>query len=240
MENNKPKLIIFAGPNGSGKSTVTNMIFDKENFIGSYINADEIMKNEKITDKEAFYKAEELRQLALKNKESFAMETVFSHESKLELMREAKKLGYEVSLIFVTTFDKEINVRRVAGRVKEGGHDVPIDKIRARYDRVMAFMSEAISIADKSVVFNNSLDKPVAILRKYKDGKIKIYPQKEPSEWNKEKLEKIVYEINKLTNGAWTNIPKKKIKDLNNLVKESGPSMFESKKSEKNNRMKGR
>lgn len=153
------------------------------------------MKDEKITDREAFYKAEELRHLALKKKESFAMETVFSHESKLELMREAKKTGYEVSLIFVTTFDKEINVDRVAGRVKEGGHDVPLDKIRARYDRVMGFMPEAISIADKSVVFNNSLDKPVAILRKYRNGEIKIYPQKEPSQWNKEKLEKLVEEI---------------------------------------------
>ena len=51
-----------------------------------------------------------------------------------------------------------INAARVAGRVMEGGHSVPIDKIVSRFVRSTANLSGAIHLADRVYVFDNSVD----------------------------------------------------------------------------------
>lgn len=198
--NNKPVIYIFAGPNGSGKSTITEAFLNEKSSIPSvYINADEIKKSEGITDIEAFNKANLLRQSCLKNKISFSTETVFSHPSKLDFMLEAKKMGFHVNLIFVTTFNSQINVTRVADRVIKGGHDVPQDKILQRHKRSNELMPKAIAIADSARVYNNTLECPVLILKK-QDDEITIYPQPTPSKWTTDKLNYIMNEIKEYKN----------------------------------------
>lgn len=159
-----------------------------------YINADDIKREEKLSDKEAFDKAERLREDCLKDKRDLCFETVFSHESKLEFMRKAKDLGYEIRLIFVTTFDPEINKKRVEFRVCNGGHDVPPDKIVSRYERTMSFLPNAIALADIATVYNNSMESPVIIVEKVKN-EIAIYPQTDPSKWTYERLLQLKNEI---------------------------------------------
>lgn len=93
----------------------------------------------------------------LQAKRKFSFETVFSHPNKLELMRRAKAAGYKVYLYFVSTEDPAINVQRVKEiRVKQGGHDVPEDKIIGRYERTMMHLSEALSIAYHAYLWDNS------------------------------------------------------------------------------------
>ena len=87
---------------------------------------------------------------------SFSFETVMSHPSKVELMARARELGYDITLFFVATSDPEINVQRVEGRVSTGGHDVPHDRIRARYSRSLQLLSHAALVARRTVVFDNS------------------------------------------------------------------------------------
>ncbi|MEE4342266.1 hypothetical protein V2J66_11620 [Pseudomonas alliivorans] len=53
-----------------------------------------------------------------------------SHPSKVEIMREARHRGYRTYLYFVSTENPEINVGRVAIRVREGGH--PVESITVR------------------------------------------------------------------------------------------------------------
>ncbi|MDO5096289.1 MAG: zeta toxin family protein [Peptostreptococcaceae bacterium] len=189
----KPQLLLFAGPNGSGKSTITRTYEDR---IASmvYINADDIKKKYNLSDQEAFDQASRLRENCLKSKVNFSFETVFSHESKVDFMRRAKKQGYEIILVFVTTFDPEINKRRVEFRVLTGGHDVPPEKIVSRYERTMALMPKAVALADFSTVYNNSLEKPVVLLEKRKH-EIEIFPQPTPSKWTHEKLTNLKKEI---------------------------------------------
>jgi len=192
---NQPALIVIAGPNGSGKSTITKDLEKRPGFPDIYINADDIKKNEGLTDLEAWEKAEQQRADALDNGESFAFETVFSHESKLELMKQAKESGYWVRLYFVCTQDSDVNVRRVKTRYGTGGHDVPVDKIRSRYKRSMQLLSHSFSLADEAMVFNNSWEKPELIAQKTSDGKITVYPlhDKDPrSAWTKREIEKLL------------------------------------------------
>lgn len=100
--------------------------------------------------------AEFIRRKLMEAGESFAFETVFSHESKLELIRKANKLGYKVYLYFITTEDPEININRVSLRVKKGGHDVPSELIKSRYERTMKLLYPAIKECNRSFLFDNS------------------------------------------------------------------------------------
>lgn len=87
---------------------------------------------------------------------SFSFETVMSHPSKLDIMRQAKKNGYRVYLYYVSTLSPEINVGRVLTRVAEGGHNVEETKIRSRYERSLEQLFGAIRLSDRAYVFDNS------------------------------------------------------------------------------------
>jgi predicted ABC-type ATPase len=194
-DGNQPLLVVIAGPNGSGKSTITERLKQRLEFPEIYINADEIKKNEDISDQEAWEKAERQRADALNNRESFAFETVFSHPSKIDLMKEAKEAGYWIQLYFVCLQDVEMNVQRVQKRYQSGGHDVPEDKIRNRYLRSMQILSQSLSLADEAAIYNNSWENPTLIARKTQDGKIHVYPMKEKdtrSKWTRQEIKKLL------------------------------------------------
>jgi predicted ABC-type ATPase len=101
--------------------------------------------------------ADYLRKELLQQRKKFSFETVFSHESKLDIMREAVEAGYKVYLYFVCTESPEINKFRVKEvRLKEGGHDVPEDKIESRYYRSLELLYDAAQIAYQAYFFDNS------------------------------------------------------------------------------------
>ncbi len=102
--------------------------------------------------------ADFLRKTLLQEGKKFSFETVFSHHSKLDIMREAVKAGYKVYLYFVSTESADINVYRVSARKKKGGHDVPEDKIRGRYQRSLDLLYDASQLAYQAFYFDNSED----------------------------------------------------------------------------------
>ncbi len=85
-----------------------------------------------------------------------SMETVFSHESKVELLGFAKSKGYKVYLYFVATEDPEINKERVKARVKKGGHNVPPETIEKRYYKSLELLYDAAQIVYRCYFFDNS------------------------------------------------------------------------------------
>ncbi len=99
-----------------------------------------------------------LRKKLLQERKKFSFETVFSHESKVDIMKEAVKAGYKVYLYFISTNSPEINKYRVKVRVKQGGHDVPEDKIVSRYYRSMNLLHEASQYSYQAFYFDNSED----------------------------------------------------------------------------------
>jgi predicted ABC-type ATPase len=151
--------LIVAGPNGSGKTTLTNRLRSLGLDFGEYINADEIalaLPDTPDRDQIAQQEANRRRSTCMSELRSFSFETVMSHPSKIDEMRAAKAAGYAFTFIGVSLQVPELNVKRVALRVSEGGHDVPQDRIIARYHRTLGLMPEAIAIADRSLVFDNT------------------------------------------------------------------------------------
>lgn len=96
----------------------------------------------------------------LRTSNKFTVETVMSHPSKLDFMRQAQKAGFKVYLYFVSLADPELNKHRVQVRVSQGGHPVDEGKIRQRYYRTMDNLYEALKIADKAYLFDNSFSEP--------------------------------------------------------------------------------
>ena len=156
---NRPRLLVFAGPNGSGKSTVTKGL----PIVGIYVNADDIKRISGCTDLEAAQEAEKIRHILLEKKQDFTFETVLSTDRNLELLRRAKEAGYEIQAVFVLTCSSDINVRRVQERVRNGGHDVPEEKIRSRYTRSLQNLAKLVRIADRTRVIDNSGAEPALI-----------------------------------------------------------------------------
>lgn len=100
-----------------------------------------------------FLQAESIRQ-----GRSFSQETVFSHPSKLEALRTARVAGYRTYLYFVATDSPRINQARVALRAKQGGHDVPAEKILSRFHRSIELLPRAFEFLSRAYFFDNSGD----------------------------------------------------------------------------------
>lgn len=87
---------------------------------------------------------------------SFSFETVMSHPSKIEILAQARRLGFRTYLYYVATDDPDINIARVRYRVSRGGHDVPTDKIKERYFRSLDLLLPAIRNTNRAYVWDNS------------------------------------------------------------------------------------
>lgn len=154
-----PVLHLIAGPNGAGKSTLYELVVGPVTRL-ELVNADIIAAREWPDDAaahgyEASLLAAERRDELLAERTSFATETVFSHESKVGLVKAAVAAGYLVTL-HVVLVPEDLAVARVLNRVENDGHDVPEDKVRSRYARLWSLVAEAIAIADEAKVYDNS------------------------------------------------------------------------------------
>ena len=198
MTGPKPKLIIIAGPNGAGKTSVTNKILQHDWMEGCvYVNPDNIARdvfgdwNSPDAVLKAARRAAEMREECLEKKESLLFETVLSAPDKLDFIRRAKMAGYFMRLFFVGTDNPAINASRIARRVMEGGHDVPISKIVSRYTKSIANCAVAASIVDRTYIYDNSVDyADPRLLFRVNDGKLeKVYVR--VNDWADEILQAI-------------------------------------------------
>ena len=176
----KPVFYLLAGPNGAGKSTLYKALMRQATIAPSaeFVNADlyEAAHLQHIADPLARSEAARLwadarRAALLKAGQSFVSETVFSHESKLALIEEAQQLGFFVMLMVVCIDDPQRLLARVAGRVSEGGHAVPPERILARYPRTLANLAIAVRLADVAILYDSEAVSPgthraVAICRR--------------------------------------------------------------------------
>lgn len=170
-------VLVLAGPNGSGKSTITRY-FDT---VGTYTNADDVVRKSGIRNQEAAKLVDELRYESISNKEDFTFETVLSSKYKVEILKKAKDEGYFIKCVFVLTVDSSINVMRVKSRVAAGGHDVDKEKIISRYKKSLQNIPIVFELCDIVHVYDNTDDEPFRIIRKHKD-ELTIYPNEYWSE----------------------------------------------------------
>lgn len=174
----RPVLIVIAGPNGSGKTSVTSKILHHEWLEDSeYINPDNVAhdvfgdwNNQESVLKAANY-CNEWRERCLAERKSHIFETVMSAVDKVDYILKAKQAGFFIRLFFVSTESPTINAKRVANRVLNGGHDVPIPKIISRYDKSIANCMALAPYVDRLYVYDNSIENAEArLLFRLNDG----------------------------------------------------------------------
>jgi predicted ABC-type ATPase len=180
----RPILIVIAGPNGSGKTTLTEQVWSDDWVEGcKYVNPDNIARDvfgdwnspEAILKAANYADAE--RETCLAERRSLIFETVLSQKNKVEFIARAAAAGYFIRLFFVGTDDPSINAARVAARVYDGGHGVPIDKIIDRYFKSIANCARLARHVDRIYVYDNSIDdSDPRLLFRGSDGRVaKIY-----------------------------------------------------------------
>lgn len=186
----KPRVLLVAGPNGSGKTTITERGLAHEWFDGcEYINPDLIARDEfgDWNSPQAVLQAANLaqtrRESCLKSDTSLAFESVFSGQDKVDFLERAKRRGFFIRVFFVATDSPTINAARVARRVMQGGHDVPIGKIVSRYFRSIANCASVAPLVDRLYLYDNSVEDTEArlVLRASEGKVIRIY--QEPPPW---------------------------------------------------------
>jgi predicted ABC-type ATPase len=156
-----PTLCILGGCNGAGKTTFARELLPRLGLM-RFLNADEIARGLSPLDPTlTAFKAgrlliEEARTL-IAAKASFAIESTLSGKTYVAMIREAKARGYRFLLHYILIGSGDQAVGRVALRVKLGGHHVPEDDIRRRFDRSRKhFLADYLPLADEWVLWDNA------------------------------------------------------------------------------------
>ena len=153
------QLWVLAGGNGAGKSTFYNLYLAKTGI--KFVNADLIAQdidpeNTEAISHQAATVAAKIREDLISQGISFCFESVFSHESMIDLIAQAKANCYKILLVYIHLFDSSLNEARVKQRVAEGGHNVPTEKIHSRIPRTIKYVRTALSIVDEARILDNS------------------------------------------------------------------------------------
>ncbi|RCW41616.1 putative ABC-type ATPase [Paenibacillus prosopidis] len=154
----KPHMTVFAGTNGAGKSTITDVLAHQ---VGEVIDTDAIAKRMNPDNPEAAaVKAgrETLKrvQVCIDQRRDFSIETTLAGGNVLRQMERAKEAGFGITMYYVGLKNVDYHIERVARRVEAGGHSIPEADIRRRYDRSLDKVPQAIRLADRVFVFDNS------------------------------------------------------------------------------------
>ncbi len=167
----RPIVVAIAGPNGAGKTTFYDAHLAATGL--PFINADRLASEFGVGAYEAARLAQALRQALLDRKESFLFETVFSDPvgEKVAWLESAHRQGYTVLVCYVGLSGPDESMQRVAMRVSQGGHDVPDEKLQARYGRTLQNLALAVARLPHVLIFDNSdLARPFRLVAEFHAG----------------------------------------------------------------------
>lgn len=168
-KNPKPRCIIIAGPNGAGKTTFAKKFPTVDEGILHFVNADLIASGLSPLHPELAARAAGRLLLAevdrlTKEKEPFALESTLSGMAYVQRLRNIRKAGYLVEMVFLKLDSPKLAIKRVAHRVRQGGHNVPPEDVRRRYERGWVNLVECYrQLADVWAVYDNSGPVPVLL-----------------------------------------------------------------------------
>jgi predicted ABC-type ATPase len=140
MPTSAPSVVVLAGPNGAGKTTSASWLLKGSLGVSEFVNADVIAQGLSAFAPDAAALAatevmvQRIRKLAAQRVD-FAFETTLAGRSLAPWLRGLIADNYRFRLVFLWLPSSEMAAQRVAGRVRMGGHDVPEETIRRRYDR---------------------------------------------------------------------------------------------------------
>lgn len=94
---------------------------------------------------------------------------MFSHSSKVDLVDAAVEAGYDV-VLHVVMIPLVLSGPRVSARVDAGGHDVPVDKLASRYERIWPLVVASTPACRRAVFYDNAADDGPQIVASYRYG----------------------------------------------------------------------
>ena len=159
-----PRLYIISGCNGAGKTTASYSLLPEMLDCKEFVNSDEFAKSLSPFDpsqasiQDSRYMLLKVRYL-LKRNEDFAVETTLATRTLLKMVKAAQDAGYTVTLLYFWLNSPELAIARVKARVAAGGHNIPEETIRRRYNvgidyffNIYAPISERWILADNSQI----------------------------------------------------------------------------------------
>jgi predicted ABC-type ATPase len=164
-----PNIYVIGGANGSGKTTVARRLFPNFLDVFEYVNADEIASGlspfnpESVAIQSGRLMLERLDTL-VQERADFAFETTLAARSFAHFLRGCKSQGYTINLIYFWLQTPELAIERVHRRVESGGHNIPAEVIRRRYERGRKNLTQLyLPLCDKWIVYDNSRDDPLLV-----------------------------------------------------------------------------
>ena len=165
----KRKCYIIAGPNGAGKTTFAKEFLPVEAECLNFVNADLIalglspFQPERMAIEAGRLMIQKIND-CIKNYESFAFETTLSGKGYVNKIKDWKSKQYEIIIYYLRVPTVEFAIERVKLRVSQGGHNIPEDDIRRRFERSWINFQEIYkSLSDSWIVFDTSANQPVII-----------------------------------------------------------------------------
>lgn len=162
-------MYIISGCNGAGKTTASYTLLPEMLECSEFVNSDEFAKSLSPFDpSEASVSASRYMLLKirylLERRFDFSIETTLATRSLVGIVQRAKELGYTITLLYFWLNSPDLAVKRVADRVLTGGHNIPEDVIRRRYERgIRYFFDTYCPICDRWVLADNS-ESPFAVV----------------------------------------------------------------------------
>ena len=157
-----PRLYIISGCNGAGKTTASYSLLPEMLNCTQFVNSDEFAKGlspfnpEKVSIQASRYMLMKIRYL-LKRNQDFAVETTLATRSLLKTVQMAQNAGYTVTLLYFWLNSPDLAVERVRARVEAGGHDIPEETIRRRYQvGIDYFFHYYAPICERWILADNS------------------------------------------------------------------------------------
>lgn len=180
-----PYLYIIAGCNGAGKTTASFTILPEMLKCKEFVNSDEIAKGLSPFNADSIAVAVEASRIMYRRikgliaaGQTFAMETTLATRSVANLIKEAQREGYYVTLLYFWLNTPELAIERVKMRVAAGGHNIPEMTIRRRYEAGIHNLFELyLPICDYWMITDNSMSPMEVIAKGFKNEKKEIFNQ---------------------------------------------------------------
>lgn len=157
-----PRLYIISGCNGAGKTTASYSLLPEMLDCSEFVNSDEFAKSlspfkpENASIQASRYMLMKIRYLLNKQRD-FAVETTLATRTLLKTVKMAQKAGYTVTLLYFWLNSPELAIERVKARVATGGHNIPEETIRRRYQvGIDYFFHYYAPICERWILADNS------------------------------------------------------------------------------------
>lgn len=172
-----PTLYLFAGSNGAGKTTFARAYLRQLDPIPRFLNADEIARGlsplapQKLAVKAGKLLLHEIQD-CMEARKSFGLESTLSRKSHIGTLHRAKALGFLIELHYLWIPSPDLAIHRIRQRVKKGGHAIPDNDVRRRFNRSLRNLTDLYAPLADSWTFQDNTKKSGCLLFDSKTAKL--------------------------------------------------------------------